>query len=265
MTYDFDRETASTVAGDGRRSGVLSARWNIGDNPNGGYLTSVALRAMGEAVEHPDPLSVTTHFLRPGLGGEPCETVLEVLRQGRQLSHVRASLRQQGEIRLELMAIFGDLSGGSGMDAARSLPPPEVPPPEDCPPRSPGAQGIPLPILERLDVRLVPPREAQEPEAVLRGWIRFRDGRPPDVAALGLFVDSFPPSPLTVLGSVGWVPTLELTVHARRRPAPGWILGQFETRDLDRGRMIEDGMLWDSEGHLVAQSRQLGLVMRRDP
>jgi acyl-CoA thioesterase len=56
------------------------------------------------------------------------------------------------------------------------------------------------------------------------------------------------------------VPTIELTVHVRRRPAPGWMLGQFRTLDLIDGRLIEDGVLWDSAGNLVAQSRQLALV-----
>jgi acyl-CoA thioesterase len=59
---------------------------------------------------------------------------------------------------------------------------------------------------------------------------------------------------------VGWVPTIELTVHLRARPAPGWLLGQFSAEDLRDGRVIENGALWDSRGALVAQSRQLALV-----
>ena len=57
---------------------------------------------------------------------------------------------------------------------------------------------------------------------------------------------------------------MELTVQVRGIPAPGWIKGEFITRDLRHGRMIEDGCLWDSAGQLVAQSRQIGLVMQRD-
>jgi len=77
-----------------------------------------------------------------------------------------------------------------------------------------------------------------------------------------LFADAFPPSLFGSLGVVGWVPTIELTVHVRRRPAPGWILGRFATRDLGGDRMIEDGQLWDETGALVARSRQLGLLLR---
>ena len=63
-----------------------------------------------------------------------------------------------------------------------------------------------------------------------------------------------------LLGMVGWVPTIELTVHVRRRPSPGWMLGRFTANDLVDGRLIEDGALWDAAGNLVAQCRQLSLV-----
>ena len=63
-----------------------------------------------------------------------------------------------------------------------------------------------------------------------------------------------------LLGVIGWVPTVELTVHVRRRPAPGWLVGRFATSDLAAGRMIEDGCLWDEQGHLIVQSRQIALV-----
>jgi acyl-CoA thioesterase len=38
------------------------------------------------------------------------------------------------------------------------------------------------------------------------------------------------------------------------------MLAQFRTVDLADGRLIEDGLLWDARGRLVAQSRQLALV-----
>ena len=76
-----------------------------------------------------------------------------------------------------------------------------------------------------------------------------------------LFADSFPPSLYTLVGRVGWVPTIELTVHVRRRPVDGWIQARFECDDLAGGRMIESGTLWDESGRLVARSRQLGLLL----
>ena len=77
--------------------------------------------------------------------------------------------------------------------------------------------------------------------------------------------DAFPPAVFGLLGPVGWVPTIELTVHLRRRPSPGWLLGEFWSEDLSDGRVLEDGALWDASGHLVAQSRQLALVRQTLP
>ncbi len=242
-------------------TGHINPAWNIGNNPNGGYLVSLAVKAISLVVEHPDPLSVTTHFLRPGTPDAPCDIEVEVSRTGRTLSTVRARLIQDGKTRLEVLAAFGDLAQPAGIATDITLAPPSIPAPDLCPPRDGASQGVELPITRRLDIRLAP---VDSHVAAINGWIRFIDGAAPDPRALLLFCDTFPPSPFSVLGSVGWVPTLELTVHVRRRPADGWIQAQFKTDDLHEGRMLESGALWDSTGQLVAQCRQLGLVMQNN-
>jgi len=206
-------------------------------------------------------LTVTVHYLRPGLPDQPCQIDAQVLRTGRTLSTCRATLIQDGAARIEMLCAMGDL-GEPGAPPRLSPPAPRIPPPGQCTPRSAGEQGVTLPLLERLEI-VLDPGEAQAGaagQAQVTGWIRFRDGRPPDPMSLLLFADTFPPSVFGLLGPVGWVPTVELTIHVRRRPAKGWVLGQFRTEDLADGRMIENGLLWDAEGHLVAQARQLALV-----
>jgi acyl-CoA thioesterase len=259
----FDHDTLAQPAGELAWTGRISADWNIGANPNGGYLLAVAMAAMRQAVPaHPDPLTVTAHYLRPGLGGQPCTLEARVLRTGRQLSTLRGTLNQDDEPRLEILAALGDLGQGNTAIADLEPPAPAMPPPDDCIPRSAGEQGVTLSILDRLDVRLHPDqaRAGSAGRARVSGWIRFADGRAPDPLGLLLFADAFPPAVFGLLGVVGWVPTVELTVHVRRRPAPGWVRASFDTVDLADGRLIEDGRLWDAEGRLVAQSRQLALV-----
>lgn len=260
----YDEETAVKKISDNQYLGYVTSHWGIGDNPNGGYLVSIALAALADSLPHPDPITVTTHYLRPGIPDAECSVRVEIIRTGRTLSTARASLYQDDKARIEVLAAFGDLTQSVGVDTEIRIPAPVVSPPEDCVQRSGARQGIHLPILGRVDIRLLPESTKQVKRAELSGWNRFVDDREPDTRSLLLFVDTFPPSPFPLLGEIGWVPTLELTVHIRRRPAPGWIQTHVKTEDLYLGRMIENGKLWDSEGNLVAQSRQIGLVMKQD-
>ena len=258
----FDDDIRLTPLDEDSFSGQVQPAWNIGANPNGGYLLALAARALQlRAPQQPDALSITAHYLRPGLAGQPCRVDTQLLRSGRQLSTLRATLWQDGGTRLELLAAMGRLTDIPPA-AVLTLPRPPMPPPADCLPRSAPAQGVELPILQRLDVRLHPDdaRPGAAGRAQLRGWIRFNDGREADALACLLLADAFPPAVFGLLGQVGWVPTIELTAHVRRRPAPGWMLGHFWANDLSDGRVIEDGALWDSAGELVLQSRQLALV-----
>lgn len=61
-------------------------------------------------------------------------------------------------------------------------------------------------------------------------WIRFKDGREPDAFSLPAIVDAVFPAVMEI-GERG-SSTLELTVHVRARPAPGWLAGRVTTRYL---------------------------------
>ncbi|MCH8506536.1 MAG: thioesterase family protein [Ectothiorhodospiraceae bacterium] len=261
--WQFDQETAISRNGDGRWTTHLHPAWNIGDNPNGGYAAAATLRALASLAERPDPIPVTTHYLRPGLAEQTGSIDTTLVKPGRRAVNVTGTLTQDGKERLRVMAAFADLAAADPSRHELSLPPTSLPAPEQCRDRKTLAQGVKLPLTSRLDIRIHP--ELAEPgeagRAEVSGWVRFADGRPPDALALTLFADAFPPSLFGLLGSVGWVPTLELTVHVRRRPAPGWIAARFRTRDLSNGLMVEDGELWDETGALVARSRQLALLL----
>lgn len=263
----FDDETELVPVAEGVWHTVPTDRWSIGENANGGYALSPVLRAMAEVGAHPDPLSVTTHFLRPlQPDGDVAEVRAEVVRAGRTTSVVRGTLLHRGKERLTVVSALGDLSEpASEAPGTIDVPPPPTPPPDSCRDRSDLEQGVVLPILDRLDVRIHPDRSehAGSDEAVMEGWIRFSDGTEPSARSLPLLADAFPPSLYARFGRVGWVPTVELTVHVRRRPTPGWIQARFECDDLVDGRMVESGTLWDSSGAVVARSRQIGLLLVR--
>lgn len=273
----FDDETAVRNVSEpaepvARFATDLTSAWDIDGNPNGGYLLASSLRAVAETVEgHPDPISVTTHYLRPGSSGQPAEISLETIRSGRRTSTLRSVMSQGGKPRITSLITMSDLKLWSGPDVATIEPAP-VAPVSGCIDRSMLPQGVDLPILSRVDVRLDPATveppsdktgdDAGAGRAFIAGWIRFADGTPPTTSALPLFADAFPPSPIGLLGRVGWIPTVELTVQVRARPVDGWIRACFESRDIGRGMLVEDGLLWDADANLVAQSRQLALILQ---
>ena len=264
--FTFDQAIATEAVGDGRFRTEVSPRFNIGDKPNGGYVLACVLEAARQVAgeDKPDPLTLTAHYLRPTSVG-PADIHTELVRTGRRHAHVEARLVQDTE-RVRVLAAFGDLArAGAGTDTPTLLRggPPDLPPPEECIGRTAQPGGAPS-IAQVVESRFAPgtPWLAGErsSETVITGWIRFADGCDPDVRALPLLADAFPPA-IFALGPAGWVPTVELTVHVRARPAPGWLRCRFETRFLTGGYLEEDGEIWDADGRLVAQSRQLAMLL----
>jgi acyl-CoA thioesterase len=256
--FEFDADRALELIGDGLWRGTIASRWNVGPIPNGGYVFAVALHGIARTLPDLDPLTATAHYLAPARHGE-VEVHVEVVKKGRTLTTAMARMVQQGREHLRMLATFGTLADPTTGSVHVGSPPPVVPPADAPTPQRPDAAPE---ITNRFDIRFAPETMAWmrgEPSgtAEIRGRVRFSDGRPTDVESLGLFADAFPPPAFNVIGPRGWVPTLELTVHFRARPAPGWLSCAFRTRFLHGGLLEEDGELWDERGILVALSRQL--------
>lgn len=240
--------------------------WDIGGNANGGYVLAVVGRAMAAAMDRP-PLTVTGHYLAPSPPGD-CEVIVTTVRPGGRLATCTASLVQDGRELLRTLGTFGTPAdpGHRYLDGA----PPDVPPYEDCPGRAsaPSATGMPPPgLMDRLDVRVHPDClgfATGQPtgRAEMTGWFALAAEEPIDEIGLLLAADAMAPAVFNSGLPVGWVPTVELTVHVRARPAPGPLRCRFVTRFIAGGMLEEDGELWDRSDTLVAQSRQLALTPR---
>ena len=264
MTANFTADTAIDATGDGQWNTALSSAWSIGDNSNGGYLLTPALRAAHAISGHPDLLTVTTHFFRPGEGEHPAEVTAEVMKLGRTMTTVSAELSQHGKTRISLMAGFGDLNAESRHGFAWAPTMPDIAAPDDCADPFDAIDGLISTLEQSCDLRIDAERLAAsqaDGRAELFGWLRFADGADPDALALPFFADAFVPSVFAAVGPTGWVPSLELTVHIRKAPAPGWIAIHSATEDIGNGKLIETAKLWDSTGALVAHSRQLMLLL----
>ena len=123
----------------------------------------------------------------------------------------------------------------------------DLPPLEECisNKHSPPELRKIAPLMERFDMRFHPDHvgwTVGQPSGrgELSAWFRMIDDREPDPIELLMVVDALPPVTFD-LGQMGWAPTLELTVHVRARPAPGWL----KVRHADpqhRGRDVRGGL-----------------------
>ncbi|MGW1540909.1 thioesterase family protein [Streptomyces sp. NPDC002309] len=269
---EFDRDTAVVRRSEGVYDIDLSAGWTIISAVNGGYLLAVLGRALSDALPHPDPFTISAHYLTASQPG-PAVVRTEVVRSGRTLSTGQASLLQyddQGrEVeRIRVLASYGDL-GALPDDVRTSARPPAIPPIEHCfgPDDGPAPVDGSSAITDRLMLKLDPSTlgwalGAPSGKGEMRAWFGLKDGRDADPFSLLLAVDALPPTAFE-LGISGWVPTVELTAHIRCRPAPGPLRVAVTTRNLAGGFLEEDAEVWDSADRLVAQSRQLARVRLR--
>ncbi|OON79673.1 thioesterase family protein [Streptomyces tsukubensis] len=265
---EFDRDTRVTRAEPGLYHADLSAGWTIINAVNGGYLLAVAGRALADALPHCDPFTITAHYLtasRPG----PAVIRTETVRTGRTLSTGQASLVQYDDSgaeveRLRVLATYGDLDALAD-DVRTTALPPSLPAVDQCfgPQDAPDVSPVPgsNAITDRLWLKMDPGTlgwalGAPSGKGEMRGWFGLADGRDADPLSLLLAVDALPPTAFEI-GLKGWVPTVELTVHVRCRPAPGPLRVAITTRNLAGGFLEEDAEIWDSADRLVAQSRQL--------
>ncbi|MEV6571301.1 thioesterase family protein [Streptomyces sp. NPDC051577] len=271
---EFDRDTTLSARADepGVYDAELSAGWTIITAVNGGYLLALVGRALSAALPHPDPFTVSAHYLTSSVPG-PAVIRTQVVRIGRTLSTGQASLFQYDESgaeieRIRVLASYGELSALPDSVHTTALPP-VMPAYEDCL----GAEAGPAPIpgssaiVDRLRLRLDPATAgwavgAPSGKGEMRAWFELADGRDADPLSLLLAVDALPPTAFD-LGLIGWAPTVELTTHIRRRPAPGPLRVAITTRNLAGGFLEEDAEVWDSTDRLVAQSRQLARAPRQ--
>lgn len=227
---------------------------------HGGWLLETVVEQALRHTAHPHPLAVSAQYAAASRIGAATVEV-ERVREGRSVGSLRARLRQEDTPRIDVLLTAGTLPSADLAPLHVGLAPPELPPVEDCVPSRmpPGAprNGI----LEQLDFRLDPATAGfaeGEPGGgtEIRGWVRSRDGREPDPLMLLTLGDALPP--VTVeMGIAGWVPTIELTVHLRALPAPGWLRCVQRAGMLSGGWLDEVCEVWDSTGRLVCQARQL--------
>jgi acyl-CoA thioesterase len=280
----FADDTKVTRLAPNRYVANIRDAWNLRPLPQGGVVTALALRAMEDALDHPEQRLRTLHttFVAQVAHG-PVTIDVELLRQGRSMSHLRAEVMNTGARRgHNTIAVFG--ATRQGFDFT-DLEPPGVPPPHDCPSfRDPPPDDFefifePMPFWEQL-VEGRPasghaPWETYVPEHADRAmWYRFDD--PPflddgtlDPLAVVVMADTMPGAVGEMIGPTtdkSWfAPSVDLTVHVLDDCRSPWVLAHNKARYAGDGYASADMALWDcgpdgtDTPRLVAYATQLFL------
>lgn len=107
-------------------------------------------------------------------------------------------------------------------------------------------------------------------------WLGLRDPRPLDALALALFSDALFSPPFIRFAEPAVTPTIDLTIHFRQRRVVGLdpdlepdptelCFARFRSTVVHDGFFDEDGVIWAADGTVLAQSRQLAIVLSFDP
>jgi acyl-CoA thioesterase len=205
--------------------------------------------------------------VRPG----PVEIDVVVLRRGRSLSQVSATLCNVGETAGHTsMAVFGSVRPGFAFTELR---PPTVRPPHECPllrePPPDFERRFHFSYWDHVQSRLAIGHSYWDdwaPGSSDRGyWYRFDeppivDGGLLDPLAVVTLCDTMPGAVGERVGSRTpfWLPpSADITVHLLGDAGPGWLLCHNRARWAGDGYASVEMTLWDPERGLVAYATQM--------
>jgi acyl-CoA thioesterase len=259
----FDEASALTSApGDSRRA-LISDEFSGFGGAHGGFVASLALRALTELVDDPQrlPRSLTIQLLAPVRTG-PLNLRTRISRAGRSMSAGSVHLEQEGSTVGVALGAFGIAAPSL---SRRDVAMPDVPPPEECEIvelSPPGVGSFKHRVTHRAAAPPLP--LSGSTQASITVWMRMVQERPLDALAATFLADSAPPALVATLTEFHAIPSAEIALHY----APGltaasgqWVLGVFRSRTAADGYCVEDGELWAPDGELLLQSRQLRRIL----
>jgi len=177
------------------------------------------------------------------------------------MTTVVVHMQQAGKTFLEASACFSEPFSAIAFHDARM---PEVLPVE---------ASEPMPKLITLNhrydmLRAIGDPFRTSPRARTGGYLRFAEPRAIDALALAALWDAWPPAVFARALDQrfgGAVPTVEVSCFFRSptrvMPAGEHVVIQVESKSASDGFVEEDAELWASDGTLLAQSRQLALLL----
>lgn len=258
----FENDTAINQKNENTFEINITENWNINKTANGGYLLAMITRVLEHFSTKKSTPIITANFMTRCTQG-PAEIKIATIHESRQFHRISASIIQDKIERVRACGTFVD-PAGENHETILETGPPELENIDQCVliPSIPNYS-----LYDQMDIYLDPScagwfKNELAEISMHKGWIKFKDNRPHDLASIALFTDAFPPPVMASQGIVAWVPTIEFSYNVRTIPETEWCKGIFRTRFITNGICEEDGELWDESGNLVAISRQISLFTK---
>jgi acyl-CoA thioesterase len=241
---------------------AVDASWVQGRGIYGGIAAAILVRALeAEASKGQRVVRITTSFCAP-LAAGPCCVEVDVVRAGRNVATMRASLWNDGASTpaTTCLATLARPREPSGL-RYRGLVMPEVLPPEAL---EDGPEELYVPVFaERFSLRqcVGPVPFSGKDSARVGGWCRLREDVPVDTALVVAILDAWPPAAVARATSKCAVASLEMSVHILEplpRPAPdAWLFYDATSDHAEHGLADERAVLFDRTGTAIATAHQL--------
>ena len=260
------RPAGADRPGQGEVAFEVSQDWLQGRTCFGGLIAALGVQAMRDIAGPHWPADVSlralqTNFVGP-VGEGPVEVEVQLLREGRTLRQVQATLRQTGQVAAVMLGVFG-------ADRASALQPvsPLAPPASHVPQTLPAHQhrpGLSPEFLRHFDLRWDHGAQPGSGGSGLHSRIHMRllDGEALSPELVTVLLADTSPTPATgqlarkaPSSSVTWA--LELRPLPAPAPAAGWWRADNESIAVGGGLVNHAARLWAPSGELAALGTQL--------
>jgi acyl-CoA thioesterase len=253
MTTMFDKTTALAFEDDRHAVAELDPSWSSLRGVHGGYLTAIAVRAAEAHLQRQAVRTVTTSFLRPAAVG-PLQVSVSDVRRGRNVTVQHVDLAQDGRSVANVRVTSTAPTSGTRWSTAPNL---VLPPRQMCEPVQP-PPGVRH--FEQAEAVLDPADRpfAHGPRARIAGYVRPLDARPVDAPWLAMILDWLPPATFAREDPPNGGVSIDYTVHLHRTsydlPGDDWLAAELRADISHDGLALEQGMVVDPAGHVLAQS-----------
>lgn len=243
----------------------VASSWEQGRTLYGGISAALVFQAMREAVS-PDKVmrSLSTNFIGPIQADSEFSIIVEVLREGKNVTQVVGRIMQDNKVALMSQASFGIARQSKVHVANLQHHNMDYPLKPSFTPNIPKVTPKFLGNFDLAKTKGGLPFTGRK-ESDVHGWMRFKE-QPSDFsdAHLIALIDIWPPTVLQILRWPAMASTMSWNVefiHPHQKiSGSDWFAYQANTRQASDGYAHTEANIWDKHGALVAISRQVVAV-----